>query len=257
MAIATRYTTTLSPTITQQSLGDAIKAMAASIGLSLYGDITSGTTRLLVYEITTDASKTFGKCYFRIRVESNLIIGQRLFSSYDLVGATGSNGGTELATSAFSTSSAISINGFAGSELKLVCLSQGTTLFAPFGVILPSFRPSWWNLNSYPWGFLFSTASANTLSSSLLSPYGNALYNTFLNNSNLSNINPISGLPDLIKGMLILSQSNAGVGGATSGDIGFGSFNGQTRYSSLIPQDTTEQYCIINNVAGGLAIRTG
>ncbi|MDZ8240584.1 MAG: hypothetical protein RMZ69_26110 [Nostoc sp. ChiQUE01a] len=258
MAIATRTETTLSPTITQTSLVNAIKTAFINAGYSsLYDEFVSGTDQVLVYEWINDSTKNFGKVYLRIRVTTALLIGQQLYAGWNTGTHTGTNGSTEATYSSFSSSTTILLNALNGAEeYKFVFLSQGSTL-VPLGIITPFDRPGWWDLNSWAYGFFFTTSSPSVLRgvATAALPYSSTDFDTFLTNSRMSSVNPQTSKPDIIKGLLLLTQSSSGVGGATSEDLAIGAFNGQTRLSIVAPLNSSQEYLILSNVTGGLGIR--
>ncbi|MDZ8023582.1 MAG: hypothetical protein RMX97_02635 [Nostoc sp. DedQUE11] len=258
MAIATRTETTLSPTITQTSLVNAIKNAFLNAGYSaVYDEFVSGTDQILVYEWVNDSTKNFGKTYLRIRVTTTLLIGQQLYALWNIGTHTGTNGSTEATYSSFSSSTTILLNALnGGEEYKFVFLSQGT-LLVPLGIIAPFDRPGWWDLNSWAYGFFFTTSSPSVLRgvATAALPYSSSDFDTFLTNSRMSSVNPQTSKPDIIKGLLLLTQSSSGVGGATSEDLAIGAFNGQTRLSIVAPLNSSQEYLVLSNVTGGLGIR--
>jgi hypothetical protein len=256
MAIATRYDSQLVPTITQATLISALLNAFTDAGYSAQtANFTSGTDRILVYEFPIDTSKTFGTNFIRIRITSTLQVFQQIFTAWNTVNNTGSNGSTEINLGTLVTNVQVNfcaLNGAA--EYKLVLLTQGT-LFIPLGILAPQNRPTWWDLNSWSWGFIATTASMNVWRSSLLNPYNNAEFDTFLNSSRMSNPNPQTNRRELLTGLMLLTQSNTGVAGRTSDDLASASASGSGRYDVLALFGSNQKYLLLVNVAGGLAIR--
>ncbi|MCC5629083.1 hypothetical protein LC613_13765 [Nostoc sphaeroides CHAB 2801] len=258
MAISTKITTSLVPTITQSLLFAAIKAAMTNAGFaSTYDDYTSGTDLIVVYELVVDGSKTFGKVYLRIRLTTALVVAQQIFTAWNTTAKTGTNGSTEATYTALGAATTITFTAFNSTEFRLVVLTQGTALI-PLGLVVPENKQPFWDLNSWAYGFFFTTASMAVLRGviSTNNPYANSDFDVSLvGNSRLTNINSQTGQPDLIKGLILLSQSNQGVGASFSEDIGIGAFSTQTRFTDAIPPGTSQIYAIIQNLAGGIAIR--
>ena len=255
--VAIRIDTALNPTITQSNLFAAIQAAFTNAGYaSTFDNFTTGTDQCLVYEFVVDSTKTFGKVYLRIRVTSGLVIGQQIFSAWNSSAHTGTNGSTERTYSSFSTSSTITFTALNGSsEYKLIAIGQGTTLFAILGIIAPVSRPGWWDLNSWCYGFYFYVLGTLRGVATALLPYPSTDFIVALiDSSAMGTVNPQTGKPDLIQGLLLLSSST-GIAGRTSDDFAIGCFNGQTRLATANPTGTTQQYLIISNTAGGLGVR--
>jgi hypothetical protein len=257
MVVATRTDTSLAATITQTTLVNAIKTAFTNAGYStLVEGYASGTDQILVYQFVTDATKIYGTVYLRIRITTALAIFQQLFSTWVAGTHANTNGSTEVFGTTVSSSIAInfvSLNG--GLEYGLVLLTQGTT-FIPLGVIAPITRPSYWDLNSWNWGFIFNDNTLFTWLSCNLNSFSNQSYDTFLNNARLGTANSITLRRDILGGITLLSQSNRGIAGQTSNDIGMGCFSGNSRYDSASSYGSSAVYLVITNVAGGLAIRT-
>ncbi|MCC5626857.1 hypothetical protein LC613_01080 [Nostoc sphaeroides CHAB 2801] len=259
MAIAIRTNTTLTPTITQATLINAIKAAMANAGFpSLYSEFTAGTDICLIYEWIVDSTKNFGKVYIRIRITTGLLIAQQIFSAWNTGTNTGTNGSTEASYGSLSASSTINFVALNGAdEYRLVALAQGSTLM-PIGVLMPAFRQEFWDLNSWTYGFIF-TSSAMTILRGVIAannPYANSDFDLLLvGNSRLTNVNNQTNQPDLARGLLMLTQSNQGIAAATSEDFAVGAFLGQTRFTDAIPPGTTQTYVILQNLAGGVAIK--
>jgi hypothetical protein len=256
MAVATRTDTTLAATITQTSFVNALKTAFTSAGYSsIFDDYTSGTDRILVYAQIVDSSKVYGTVYLRIRITSSLAILQQIYTTWNPTARTGTGNSAEVPMITFATNGTVSFVSLdIGIEGRLVIISQGT-LYVPLGIITPLNRPTWWDLNSWNYGFIFTSNSVNILRSTTVNPYGNTEYDTFLNNSRMGTPNTTFNGRDILTGIVLLSQSSTGVACRTSDDFGIGSCSGNARYDLLPVTGTTQQYLVINNVSGGLVIR--
>lgn len=257
MAIATRITTTLNPTITTLALNNAIKTAFSSIGLNHFDEYLSGTTRFLVYEVVYNPGTAFGRVYNRIGITSSLVISQELFTAWNTATKTGTNSSGVVNYITLSSSALITINAFnGGDEYKFVDITQNSST-CTLGVLLPQFKPDWWDTNTYPYGFTCVGTSAITAFRGLTpNPYNNTGYTGIpLNNTILSNDNLITNQPDVIKGICIYSSSNRGIAARTSDDIGACPSLSKTRFTEISLSDGTK-YMILKAANGGLCLRT-
>lgn len=256
MVVATRIDSSLAATINQTSFVNALKTAFTNAGhTSIFDDYTSGTDRILVYAHIVDSSKVYGTLYLRIRITSSLVIYQQVYATWNATAHTGTGNSTEVLMLTLSTNVTVSfISLDIGTEGRLILISQGA-LYTPLGVIAPANRPTWWNLDSWNYGFIFTSNNANILRGTTVNPYSNNDYDTFLNNSRLGTPNNIFNGRDILTGIVLLSQSSTGVACRTSEDFGIGACNGNARYDLLPVLGTTQQYLVVNNVSGGLIIR--
>lgn len=256
MVIATRTDSALSGTITQTSLTDALIVAFTNAGFSApFDNYTSATDRILVYQLTLDATKTYGSIFLRIRVTTALVVFQQLFATWNTSTKAGTSGSVEVSYVTLSTTNPInfvSLNG--GNEFRLVLLTQ-TVLFMPLGLVAPANRPAWWDLTNWAYGFIFINTAMNTLRTSALNPYANADFDTFLNNTRMGGANPATNRRDLLTGIVLLTQSNNGAGCRSSDDLAMVAGSGAARYDTQNIFGTTQQYLVINPISGGLAVR--
>lgn len=261
---ATRTITTLSATFTQTQLRDFLITAFSNAGFgSPFDNYSSGNDLLLVYELTINGSATFGKTYLRIRISNTFIIYQQIFSAWNTGTKTGSNGSTEVTYSTLSNTVNLVANAFSSAgnsgsgatEYRLVLLTQGS-IFIPLGILAPVTRRGSWNLNSWNWGYLFTSNSMNVLRSSTLNPYSNADNDIALSQSTrLATANTTDNERDLIAPITVLTQSNTGIAGQTSTDFAIVSANGSTRYDQILRSGSSEVYLALTTGNGGLAIR--
>jgi hypothetical protein len=254
--VAIRTDSTLGTNFTQATLFAAIKAAMLNAGFSNpIDDYTSGTDRIAVYAFVTDATKTYGTTYYRVKVTSALGISSTLFATWNVTSHSGTQQGAEANYSAFSTSNTIqftALNG--GSEYKFVFLTQ-TTVIIPLGVIAPENKPNWWNLNNWNYAFYLAATSLTTLQGTTLSPYANSSYSLLINNSLMINANLQTGDTDVLTGLIVLSASGRGIAGKTSDDLGSACVNATTRYNTIATDNINQNFLIINPVSGGLVIK--
>lgn len=257
MAISNRTITSLAPPITQSNLVNALQTAFTNAGFDApIQTFTSGTDQVLVYKFTLDPSKTYGSIFLRVRISSSLQIWQQLFSDWNTTTRTGTDGSTEVSYITLLNSVTISFNSFnGGNEVKQVIVTQNS-LFAPLGLIIPENRPSRWDLNSYPYGFIWTSTSPSVLRCTTRNMYSNSDFSTYLNDSNLSGASPGNDGNDLVRGILLKSQSNNGIGCQTSNNLGYGAAANLSRFATIPVTGTSQIWTIINNVAGGLLIQT-
>ncbi len=257
MVVASRTDSSLATGFTQSSLGDALKQAFINAGFpSAIDDFTSGTDRNIVFSHVADSSKAYGTNFLKVRINSSLTIFQQLFTSWNTSTKSGSNGSSEYSysssvLSASSSLSMTSLNG--GSEYRFVCLSQSSNFWL-LGTLIPANRPAWWDLNSFSYGFFCtSVSSLKTWRSSNVNPYSNTDFNLNLGFNEMAIANPVTNKRDMIIGLLLLSQSTAGVAGKTSDDLAHCCASGVARYESI--QASGNQYLIISPGVGALGVR--
>ncbi|RUT08429.1 hypothetical protein DSM106972_015970 [Dulcicalothrix desertica PCC 7102] len=254
MAIATRIDSSLSPTITQSTLADALKTAFINAGFSTpTDDYTSGTDRILVYRFDTETARNKGRNFLRVRISNTLVIACLIGTDWNTTTKAMTDSSAEFAPTALSASlpiNFVSLN--CASEGRFIFLSQGTA-FIPLGILIPANRPTWWNLDTWSYGYFFSTITGLNFRGSSANPYGNA-DNTALTSAFLSNSNP--GLSrDSLAGLVLLNNSNSGISAKTSDDIGTAAGNGAIRYDTLSFNNNTQRYLLAVNTANGLIFR--
>lgn len=257
MAIATRTDSSLAATITQSNFVTALKTAFTNAGFTnLVDEFTSGTDKILVYDFVSDNTKTVGTLYLRVRITTALLIAQQLYTTWTVGTHTGTNASTEVTYITLATTSPVNFIALNGSsEYRFVVITQGS-LFALLGVLAPASRPAWWDLNSWSWGFITTGSTLATWRASGLCPYSPPDFDTFLNNARMATQNLQTNRRELLKGIILLNQSNTGTGGRTSDDLAFGYFSGTGRFDVNTPFGTTQSYLVITNTSGGFAVRT-
>ncbi|MBE9191442.1 hypothetical protein IQ230_14010 [Gloeocapsopsis crepidinum LEGE 06123] len=256
MPVATRVDSFVAPTITQTTLINGIRQAFVNAGYPTpFDDFTSGTDRILVYQIVLDAARTSGTAFLRIRLTSTLVIGQQVLSSWNTSTKAGTNGSTEVTFTAVATGSQVnfvSLN--ATPELALIMLTQGT-LAIPLGFFAPINRPSWWNLDAWNYCFVPTGNTFAAFRSTTNNPYANITYDTSLNVNRMGTANSQTNRRDILPGVILYTQSNQGIAGRSSDDLIMVAASGSTRFDTLqIPGDTKE-YLILDPSVGGLAVR--
>lgn len=257
MAVATRIDSFIAPNITQQSFYDGLKQAFTNAGYPApFDDYTSGTERIIVYAVVIDATKLAGTAYLRIRITTALVLGIQIYSGWSTSTRTGSNGSTEIVYTALVNNIQINLIALnANPEYKFVLVQQ-SAFCLPLGYFSPVNKPSWWDLNSFPYAFLPDGISFNVVRTPTLNPYGNSEHDIGLSNATrLGTANRISNRRDILQGLILLSQSNAGLSGRTSDDMVLFSGSGTTRFDILQVPGSTNQYLVLNPSNGGLALR--
>lgn len=256
MPIAIRTDTSLAPTITQTTFASALITAFANAGFSATtDDYTSGTDRILVYRFDTDASRAKGRNFLRIRITSALAINILIGTDFNISTKAMSDASAEATIFTLATNFTITFIALnCGSEGRFVMLSQSTN-FAPLGLLIPVNRPTWWNLDTWSYCYMFTNAAMTTLRSSAINPYSN-VDNEILTFSRLSGVNAQTNRRDVLTGLTIGNNSSNGVAGKTSDDIAIAAGNGSARFDVLAFTGSTQQYLLVVNAASGIAFRT-
>lgn len=257
MVVATRVDSFITPTITQQNLYDGIKQAFVDAGYSApFDEFTSGTDKIVVYAVVLDSSKLAGTAYLRIRVTTALVVALQILSGWTASTHTGTNGSTEISYTALVSNlqvNFIALN--ANPEYKLILVYQNK-LYYPLGYFSPANKPSWWDLNSFPYVFVPTENTFVYFRSSSLNPYSNTEHDIALGGtSRLGTLNTISNRRDVLQGLILLTQSNTGLSGRTSDDLVLFAGSGTSRFDILQIPNSSNQYLVLAPNSGGLAAR--
>lgn len=256
MVVAIRTDSLISPVIGQQNLYDGIKQSFVNAGYNApFDEYVSGTDKIIVYQVVVDATKTYGVAYLRVRLTTALVVTQQILATWNASTHAGTSGSTEIAYTAFATNVAVNFIALnMGGEAKLVLLYQGSVYY-PLGYIAPINRPSWWDLNAWPYAFLPTSGTFTGYRSTALNPFANTDHDTTLGSTRMGTANTISNRRDILSSIVFFTQANQGITGKSSEDFAMIAASGMTRFDILqIPGDAKE-YLLLNPTSGGLAVR--
>ena len=265
MPAATKTTSTIVATITQQSFYDNLKTALNSAGFTiLIDEFTDGSnTKWAIYEVTVNSAATRGKFYFQVGVSTALILQTRISldwnsSANTFTAALATN---QVSTVAFGSSSNLVLTSFSHAEYRALFLQQGTTL-GLIGYLRPASKPSWWNEDLYLYSFLVATSTGKNFVGTYgsNSPFNqNTAINSnyYFNSPNcLSTANPITNKREILPSCLLETATNQGFTGKTSEDICLVAASGLAVLDTLEVTSGVEEYTLISTGASGLAIRT-
>ncbi|MFN6484628.1 MULTISPECIES: hypothetical protein [unclassified Nostoc] len=261
----TRTITTLNAGFTQAQLSAALQTAFANAGFSsLFDSFTSGTDLCLVYAFTTDATKTYGITYIRIRITTGFVIYQQPYGSWNTSThtGTGTGTGTEINYGTLVNTVNVIFNSLTnGNEARLVCVNQGST-FLLLGAITPSILRGSWDLNSYTASFIPNTNTLTSIIGTIFNQYysistSTSMINTLLGAGSalLAGANIVDLQRDILTGVPLLNNTNGGFLGQLSSDFAICASNGSTRYDVIVPTGTSQQYLVIVPGSGGIAVR--
>lgn len=257
MAIFTRIDTSVAPSVSQLNVYDGIKVAFANAGYSApIDDYISGTDRILVYQITIDATKVYGSAFLKIRVSSTRVIGQQILTNWNVSTHAGLNANTESVYTALTSTNQVNFTALNGGvECKIVIVQQGAVAIF-LGYISPENRPSWWNLDSFVYIFHPSSSALSTWKGVNFTPVGDVDLACSLGVAFMADANSQTNRRDILPGIIFYSRGNQGIVGKSSDDLAMVAASGTTRFDTLqIPNDTKE-YLLIAPFSGGLAVRT-
>jgi len=247
----------VAPTITQQNLYDGIKQAFTNAGYPApFDEFTSGTDKIAVYAVIIDSTKLAGTAYLRIRVTTALVVAQQIYSGWTVSTHVGTNGSTEITYTALASNLQVNFVALnANPEYKLILVYQNTVYY-PLGYCSPNNKPSWWDLNSFPYVFIPTGNTFSLFRTSALNPYNTTEHDIALaGTSRLGSVNTISNRRDILQGLILLSQSNTGLSGRTSDDLVLFAGSSTSRFDVLQIPNSSNQYLILNPSSGGLAVR--
>lgn len=265
--VATQTITTVTQTHTQASLVTLIKNGFTAAGFSVpVVDTTVGTDRVIVYQIVSDAAKTYGTAFLRIRITTTLTILQTLSAGFNTTTNVPVNPGTESSAFTAVTNLSIEVRTYVkANEFRFVILSQGTG-YGVFGYLRPEERHPCFDENVAPYIFqsanVFNTNTYfNTWQCTGLSPYMSGgtpvtAFFTHMTFSSLAIANPVTNQRDSIAGMLLYPSSGQGIAAKTSNEIIMIAASGLTRFDSIQVTPGVEEYILLFPGAGSMALRT-
>ena len=256
MVVAVVTNTSLATSFTQGSLNTALQTAFYNAGYTTVVDtFTSGTDLCTVYKLVQDSTKTYGTTYLRIRVTTGFAIAQQIFSTWNSSTHTGTNASSELTNYTVSNSYPVTFMALnAVPEAGLVAVNNNGT-FTILGIISPANMPTWWDLNQWNYGFIFTSYNFSSIQSTANNPYGTASYNYSLGVASMNGVNPINNRRDILTGITYFTNGNTGCAGRTSDDMGMAAVSGSTKGDSLAIIGTSQIFTVVNNVAGGLVMR--
>lgn len=247
----------LAPLVTQTNLMAAIVTAIGNLGLSVYDSYNSGGVEFRVWELNFNGL-IYGKVYLQISITAALLVQQRLYTSWTIATHVGANAGTLSTGVTFVTGTSINfaaIRPAAGNEYGIVVMYQGTTI-KHLGYLRPALKPSWWDENSYAYCFIPTTAAWSVFATVAIaaSPYGNPTLVGTGGDSSLSNP-ALDGKRDVLTGLFLNSgitglNSNTGKACKTSDELGTAAGLGTTIMSLIQVTAGTDEYYILNPVAG-------
>ncbi|AFZ24782.1 hypothetical protein Cylst_2576 [Cylindrospermum stagnale PCC 7417] len=254
MAVATIYRTSVSSSITQTLIYDAIKSSLISSGLIFVSEYTASGTKHCVFSKTAGTG-TYATVYYRFYVTTALAITHQLFTAWNIATNTGSNGSGDTHSTIFASGSDIAIIAFnGGTEYSLVGVLQGST-FQLLGVLIPENSFDVWTLNRAPkacinqtsTGSAWSLTAINIFSNTNLTadPVGNSLLSAFCTEFN-------TYAPE--KGVKLRSNTGQGCWLWTSSNFAAVPGNSIPRLSIFQEPGTGKNFMMLGTGNGALAI---
>lgn len=257
MPAATRsYPPDIPSPITQVTLLSGLReAMIATGFPATLKQYSSGTDQFVVWQLVSDATKTYGTAFYRLRVTSGLAVTHAIGATWTDATNTLGNPSSELHSVTYSGSTPIKCLGFSTNEYKFLLVTQGATQQL-LGYFRPPDAPSF-DENSFPRIFIPSNQDLTTCSCTGLSPYGSTLtFTTSLGNSFMASPDSFLQQRSQALGFFLYGPSNTGIIARSSDDLGMGATSGLSRGDTLVDAtDNTKQYFVNRGVAGGLLIR--
>ena len=264
---ATQTITTVTQTRTQASLATLIKNAFTAAGFPVpVVDTTVGTDRVIVYQIVSDATKTYGTAFLRIRITTTLTILQTLSAGFNTATNVPVSPGGESNSLATVTNLSIEVRTYVkANEFRFVILSQGSS-YGFYGYLRPEERHPCFNENVAP--YIFQSANVFTAGNyfvswqcTALSPYVSGgspviIFFTHMTFVSLAIANPVTNQRDSVAGMILYASSGQGVAAKTSNEIIMIAASGLTKFDSIQVTPGVEEYILLFPGAGSMALRT-
>jgi hypothetical protein len=256
MPIATRtYPADLSPPITQAALFASFRdALSAVFGVAPLKSYTA-TDMFAVWQLVGDASKTFGRAFYRLRVTAGLVVYHNLASGFTDATNTLINPSGDLHLITYNANLAVKMLGFSTAEYKFLSINQGA-IYQMLGYFRPPDAPAW-EESAYPRFFVSNAADLSLCFCTALTPYSSSSFATSLNNPNMGTVDSVLQLRSQIQGFWLWGPSNSGIVAQTSADLVQGACTGLSREDGFRVPGTNppEEYFIPRPGAGALMIR--
>ena len=244
--------------ITQASLIAGIRDGLIAAGFPApLKSYTTGTDQFVIWLLNFDATKTYGRAFYRLRVSAALGVSHAVGAGFTDATNTLVNPSAEQHLQTYQNNAVIRIWGFRSDELCIVSIVQGTTIHQILGYFRFADMPSF-DEGSFPKIFISTRNDAQTLSCTGLSPYGsvNLLFDTSLANSAMANPDPYLSQRSQATGILVYGPNNGGIIGRSSEDLATGACVGMSRGEVFqTPTNPVEQYILLRPAAGALLIR--
>ena len=254
--------TTIEPPFTLAILGDAIKTAATAAGLgNPIADFSQfGSDRTLVYRLTTDASKTYGKQYLRLMLtpsSTSFNLDQLLFSEFDeenndFISYGEGNSYWRIRPET------LQIKSFASNEFKLFGLYQARVgNFALFGCLVPSTRPSYWDENIAQFLLINLNESGNIPASAWsmgdVHPYQYSGVKLGFESFPYKK-NPFTAQADLLASVALYPVDQSGIFGICSSDLVLASDGNLTLGDIITLPDKKRYYCFVKPTSPNYAV---
>jgi hypothetical protein len=217
---------------------------------------TTGTDLFVIWRLDFDPTKAFGRCFYRLRVTSALLVSHMISANFTDSTNTLVNPSSDSHSTSYLSNVPVKMWGFRLDEGILLSVSQGSThqLLGYFRF----FDCAAFDESSFPRCFISRTDTAGSLTCTGLSPYGtNLLFSNSLENIALSNADPYLQLRTLMLGILLYAPSNNGITGRSTDDFASGACVGMVRGDTLQNASVTpaETFLLLKPGAGALLIR--
>lgn len=258
MPAATRaFPPDLSPPLTAATLIAGLRdsLIAAGFPPALKSYVV-GTDQFVVWELISNPSKAYGRCYYRLKITAGLLcthaIGTGWTDSTNTLGGASaeSHGTTYLANVA------VKLWGLRTEEYTILSVAQGA-LSQLLGIFRFTEAPAF-DEASFPRVFIARTSDADSFSCTALTPYSSPIFVSSLGNAYMANADPFLSVRSQVSGVLLYGPSNGGVIARSSNDLAMGACSGMSRGDVFQVLDATPivQYLLLKPGAGALLVRT-
>jgi hypothetical protein len=247
----------LNPPLTSVSLRDGLRDALIAMGfpppLKSYATTTD---QFCVWQLDLDTTKTFGRAFYRLRVNNTTLgVTHAVGSGWTDASNTLANPCADTHNTNYVSNIPLQFWGFVGEEFKLLSISQGTTQ-----QLLGYFRfadaPAF-NEVSFPKIFIPSSSDVATVASTGLTPYSGTALTTSLLQTLMQNADPYLQQRSQVTGIFLFGPSNSGIVARSNDDLSMGACTGMTRGDIFqIPgSNPLEQFILLRPGAGAMLIR--
>lgn len=263
MPIATRTTpAAVAAPLTQTSFVAGLRnALNEAFGAPALKSYIVGSEQFVVWELVGDATRPFGRCWYRLRVTTGLIVSAAIGASWTDATNTLGNPCSEANSTTYTANQAVSFLTFATAEYKFALAIQGSAMQL-LGFVRPTICPAF-DEGSNPRFFIPVNSNMSGVYCTGLSPYGTAGVSTAIatlwGQANFGGPDPILQQRTIATGVWLWSPNNNGILGQTSEDLavcpGTGMARGDTLFDLPAPDPNRREYFLFSGGSGAIGVR--
>lgn len=247
----------LVPPITQASLLAWLRDCLIAAGFPQpLKSFTIGTEQFCIWRLDFDATKTWGRAFYRLRVTAALQVSHLIAAGFtDATNAVASPSADSHLT-AYTSNVALKAWGFRNEEMTILSISQGA-LHQILGFFRFADAPSF-DETSFPKIWISRNDTLTSITSTALNPYGTTfVFPTSMGNALLSDPDPYLQQRSQATGMLVYGSNSNGIIARSNDDLSSGACAAMVRGDIFQNPNVNpiENFVLLKPGAGALLIK--